>query len=360
MPKILRNLLIDRVASVDKGAGEGVEVVLMKREPTVQKKLTFEQDHKGGVRMWHEPDAEEDKKKKKPTKKSMLTKAIDLLKKSVTDAFVVKPEERDAFIEKTFGEFAEDVQPIAAVHDAVDAAFSTDSEDEDDSGINKQEDDMTKEEAEKLQKQLDEMKVSLDAANDELTFEKMKPEHKEFAKAFPADKKKEFSGKSDADKDKQMSDCKKSANEVPEAVQKVLDEAVKKALDLQKEVDLLKSASESTVLAKRVAEIGLPATDLDTLRKARGGDVEAVKKLEDRIASLTKQVSASSLLKEWGSASGAEGNGTAYEQIQSRAAELQKVDAKLSPMQAFDKAFTDPANKDLVAQYRKETNSPSR
>jgi hypothetical protein len=43
-----------------------------------------------------------------------------------------------------------------------------------------------------------------------------------------------------------------------------------------------------------------------------------------------------------------------YLKLQAKAAELRKSDSKLTEAQAFTKAYVDPANRGLVAQYKRE------
>lgn len=358
MPNILHDLKITRVASVDKGAGEGVEILLSK-EAEVEKKVTLTLGSNGGLKLWHENDSQGGSEplvdKKTPKKaKSAMKKAIEFLKASVESIIGAPEAERPDLINKTFDEFSTDVQPIADVHDAVDAAFSADPTDVEKSGITNEEVDMTKEEMDAIKKQLADLTAEVTKTKDELAFEKLDVKYKEFAKAFPPDKKKEFVGKDDKAKDKDMEDCAKAALEVvPESVKKALSdasEAIKKAAAMEKEVEILKAEKATTELTKRASEIGF--SDVETIRKARAGDLESVKKLEDTIKALNKQVKESGLFKEFGS--GTTQGGSAYDQIKARADELKKVTPTLTDAKAFDKAFTAPENRDLVAQYRRE------
>jgi len=193
-------------------------------------------------------------------------------------------------------------------------------------------------------------------ANADIAFLKMSKEEQEFAKNLSEVDKAKFAAKKPEDRKAEMEDCaKKAAEQVPESVKKALQEAeLLKAAneDMKKRLDALEVVRENEALAKRASEVNL---DVDTLRKARKGDVEAVKKLEDNIIALNKQVKEAGLFKEFGS--GATQGGSAYDQLQARAAEVRKADPKLSPAQAFEKVYSDPANKELVTLYKREKTS---
>jgi hypothetical protein len=103
--------------------------------------------------------------------------------------------------------------------------------------------------------------------------------------------------------------------------------------------------------------MGLKEEDGETMRKAYSGDVEAQKVLDGKIAALNKQIAeldkTGKVFDEFGTTKGKDG-ASAYDQFVAKAADLRKVEPKLSPEQAFTKVFTDPANRELADQHKRE------
>lgn len=375
MVNILRNLRINRVASVDKGAGEGVSVVLMKRDETAEeangdieigKGITFERKADGTTRFWH-ADAESpddntgSNDKKKPAKakskakvskvtSSALTRGLELLQKSVESLFEVTPAERSELLTQTFNEFETHVQSEMTASGEDDPASAAAQEGTDISGVNKGQTDMTEAEVTALKKKLED-------AEYEVLFLKMSPEKQAFAKALPEEARKAFPKKDPKEQDKDMEDCAKKAQEnIPESVQKALEEAaVTKAANeaLAKRVAELEASKETETLAKRAVEIGQTPAFAETLQKARKGDLTAVTKLEDTIKALTAQVKEAGLFKEIGT--DVAKSGSALDQLNAKADELRKADPKLSTVKAFEKVYTAPENQTLVKAYKQET-----
>ena len=278
---------------------------------------------------------------------------VDTLRKSVESLFGGDaPPVAKEFLEKTFNEFTEDASHVVKQGDEgaiTHAANGSDS-------INKGNEDMTDKEMKDLkdkQEAADKACKSAEAEvaklKEELAFAKLSPEHQDYAKKLDEPLRKAWIGKAEAERN---ADVAKAV----ELAKAALPESVRKDLEnisvMRKQLEEITKAQENEALAKRANEIGLGAQHIETLAKARKGDVEAVKKLEDTISALTKQVREAGLFREFGSNSG--GAGSAYEQLQARAQDLRKNDAKLTPQQAFTKAYVDPANKDLVAQYKRE------
>lgn len=380
MPHILRHLKINRVASVDRGAGENVQIVLMKRDSATKaqkaaqmtkdveellKKLTFEHKKDGTTRMWHESDPVEGDDGdipvgqesgagiKRPARKksasSVLHKAIGLLKKSLESIFADAEAEQEELLAKTMKEFETHVQSAVAASDDGKAATEDAPGNGEGGGINKKESDMTEVEVTALKKAL----ADKDA---ELAFLRLSPEEQAYAKGLPDDKKGAFCGKDEkARKEDMAARAKADAEQVPESVKKALVEAdlLKGANEaLAKRVAELEAKDETVALTKRAVEIGLGSADVEMLRKARKGDVEAVKALETKIGALTKQVKEAGLFRELGN--GSTVGGSALDQITAKGEEFRKADSKLSQAQAFEKAYTDPANRELVIAYKRD------
>lgn len=119
------------------------------------------------------------------------------------------------------------------------------------------------------------------------------------------------------------------------------------------EVDLAKAreADEERSFAKRAEEIGCTADFGSTLRKAYAGDAAAQGELETQIQALNKQVDEGALFKTFGSHA-EEGSATA--EFTAKVEEVQKAEPKLTGPQAYSKAYTNPANRDIVKRMNAE------
>jgi hypothetical protein len=135
----------------------------------------------------------------------------------------------------------------------------------------------------------------------ELALAKMSAKHKDFMDNLDGDKKDAFAAKSPDERDDFMS---KNPIEkaLPAAVQKMLDAAKANEVVLK----ALQEKDEAATFAKRATDLGLSAADGDTMRKAYAGDAVAVTKLEQLIKGLTEQVRVGKLFSEFGSRSQAD------------------------------------------------------
>lgn len=216
-----------------------------------------------------------------------------------------------------------------------------------------------------LKKSVDDLTTANKALTANLAVAKMSDAHKDFmdkAEMSDADKEK-FKAMAPGERDDHMS--KHPINKkLPADVQKRLDDADADRATLR----ILKRKDTLATFTKRAVEIGLPENFGEVLMKASDeddGDADDKKKkeerkkafgqLEDHIKGLTAQLKTGGLFKEFGKAGGAATGGTAYEQLQSKAAELRKSDPKLSEAQAFAKAYEDPANRELVTLHKSES-----
>ena len=272
MPRILKDLKITEVSSVDRGAGEGVRVLLMKRDETPST---------GAVEMNPEEI------------KAAIAKAAADAAATATAAFVVELAKRDS--------------QIAVL--------------------------------------------------------KMSPAHKAFYDNCDEATKKAFEGMDDEKRDAHMkaNPFKKAADPV------VTEDLAKRDADIAKvfaenaelrkrldQADLEKAQADFT---KRAAEMGLTQPgDGELMRKAYAGDAVSQKLFEARqqdvVKALSKQVETSKLFSEFGSQQITFGK--AYDSLTALATEVRKGDPKLTPEQAFAKVYTDPANRELVAQHKQE------
>ena len=107
--------------------------------------------------------------------------------------------------------------------------------------------------------------------------------------------------------------------------------------------------------AKRATDIGFGAEFGATLRKAYGGDAAAQADIEKRVKALQTQVEQGGLFSNFGKSSPTEGS--AEEELMAKVAEVQKTNPKLKPAQAYSKAYTDPANADIVKRMKAEASA---
>lgn len=275
MPRILRDLHITEVSSVDKGAGRGVKVLLMKRDGANPGDLA-------------------------------MTK-----------------EELDAAIKKA----AEDAAATAVA--AVSKGFS----------------------------------AELAKRDAEIVLLKMSDTHKSFMSGCDAETQKSFAAMDDKGRDDFMSKnpIKKREDPVVNADLAKRDETITKQAGqidmLQKRLDASDLKDAQAEFKKRASDMGLTADgDGEVMRKAYLGDKDAQvafeKRQVDTRKALAAQVDTSKLFGEFGTAKGAAGD--AYGTMVAKAAELRKSDSKLTEAQAFSKVYEDPANADLVKQYKAE------
>lgn len=278
MPRVLKDLTITEVSSVDIGAGRGVKVLLMKRDGA----------NPGDTQM---------------------TK-----------------EELDAAIAKA----------------AADAAKTATAD------------------ATKL------FTAELAKRDDQIAVLKMSPAHKAFYDGLKDDDaKKAFSAMDDKGKD---AECAKAVHKADTATLEDLakrDEVVatvmKQNETLQKRLDAMDLKEQQTVFVKRAADLGLTAEgDGELMRKAYSGDATAQVAFEKRqseiVKGLTKQVETGVLFKNFGTQHGATG-ADGYGQLMAKAHELQQTAAgkDLTEAQAFTKVYENPANRETVELYKRES-----
>lgn len=188
----------------------------------------------------------------------------------------------------------------------------------------------------------------------EIAVLKMSEKHKGYMdRADMSDKEKSaFMSKSPDERDQHMKD-NPVEKRLPADVQKRLAEADA----LQKRLAALEEKDELAAITKRaVEEYRLPAEFGAVLQKAERGDKEAIAKLGAKIGELTKSrdeaLRVGGVFKEFGTSRGADGD--AMQQLLAKRDELRKLDPSLTQEKAFAKVYADPANRDLVAQEKRE------
>jgi hypothetical protein len=382
-PTLLRRLKINEVSSVDRGAGEDVHVVLMKRddEPMYWEKRDFTQDQRdraaasgaampgGGYPIEDAGDLHDavqafgraknpqatkdhiksraralgltDKLPEEWSKRAGITaRAIEALKRSVAS---ITGRQIEGDLEKTFEQFEDHV--VAEGDSGLD-------------NLNKGDDDMSdeiKKQLEAVTKQLADLTKASDELRAENVLLKMSKEHKDYMDTLSGDAKGKFAAMDPAERDECMAQKRLQA-ELPASVQKALAEAeaVKKVAEEQAvRLAKLEAKDELAGFSKRAVDLGLPEAMGETLMKASRGDAEAFAKVEQTIKGLNEQVAKGGLFNEFGSK--APGAGSAFDTITAKGEELRKSDPKLTKEQAFTKAYEDPNNKDLVVQYKRES-----
>lgn len=311
MPRQLKNLVISEVSSVDRGAGEGVKILLMKREPNDRDDVVIDFDVLRSL------------KKIAPEIAAGIDAAVAKLREEMAD-----PTKAEAAIQK--------------FNDQIAGLIPGNTETT-----------MTKEEIEALvTKAITTATAPLTATitklEGDLAFEKLSPEAREFCKAMSDEDKKKFMGKDKAKQDEEMADAKKRAAGDP--VVKLLTGEVE---DLKKRLAVSDERDAIATFGKRAKDLGLPEAHGEVMRKAYGGDAEAIKKHEDMLKGLAEQVRTGKVFAEFGNSQGG-GTQTSYDQFVAKAAELRKTQPTLTPEQAFDKVYNDPANVALREGHKAE------
>lgn len=440
----MRALRIDEVSAVDRGAGEGVKVVLVKRDdagPPDDKKtqtdpndrdshpgsargLTPTEQRRRAVLAAHERvhGADEkmrsDKRAKAPSDTNLTSEAWSMTKswdEAITDKFVKNAAEADAVkpaeftepmltevseaikalresvgtiiedtslvdkreaIEVTFGQFNSHVQGFvpagvekAMVAAGVFAAAMKETTDVKKSDTDVKKDDMDDDADDKKKGAKDDdadaTKKAAEAAEVAkaaiLAYRKLSDAHRAYVDSDESDMAdadvQKFVAMTDAERDAlvKASPLKDKAEKryakLPEHVRKSIEAgqlAMEKVAKLEEERELIDFGKRATALALPEAEF---AKHLRAIVKAAPEAAEAVLK---ELSARTTQAREAGLFKEFGATGTGAVGGTALEQLESLAAEAKKADTKITKEQAFAKVYADPANRELVAQSKRE------
>lgn len=137
-----------------------------------------------------------------------------------------------------------------------------------------------------------------------------------------------------------------------------LAKALKANRELEQRIEKMESDKALDIAKRDAKDLGLQESDGEMLMKARAGDKDSVKKLEDALRKMREQrdeaARSGGIFKEMGS-NGGGGAKTALDELNALAADLHKREAgKLTLQQAFDKVMSDPANRELVAKESQE------
>lgn len=362
MPKMLTRLRIDEVSSVDHGAGEGVKIMLMKRN----KDKPMATDSKLSKMFSKLFGGSEDNS-------VVIDKSVESLAESISSILADdKVDNHAAAMTKTFEQFSEHLKSTLAAGSAV---VKTEGSNMDLKVLAKAlglADTATEAE---VSKAISDQHAAVTAAttdlkkmNIELCISKANftPAELDFYnKASYDDEEDDTMGDGDP-KGKGKPSKKKAFRLASHSERDTIMKAAEPALPAH----IIKMMDDNAVMAKRLAELeaggslvtltkqateaGLPESEGATIQKALNGDKTAVEKLLGFIKAATEQAKVGGVFKEFGSSSGTGVVNTAYDELTVKAKELQKNDPKMSFPAAFAKVYEDPTNSEIVKRERGE------
>lgn len=372
MARILEKLRIREVSAVDRGAGEGVKVMLMKATDYMLRQQRKEQPMsksftdivKGMLGFGKASVADEI-----ANAGEALAKSID----SILADSALDPTAKSAAIAKSFDQHAAHLNGTipAAIETALSAAGLSASDftkgtpdmaidfkkalglpaDATDEQVTK----ALADQAAAISKQA-ETATALAKVQHELAVSKMSPSHGGFMEKgkMPAGGKEAFAGMSAAERDAHMSKNPLNDNDGDEATNKRIEEEVAKRLasdpavvGMQKRLGDLESEKALMGFQKRAIAMGIGEAQGVTLQKAMGGDATAVEALTKLLEAATNQAREGGVFKEFGG-SGNDGSASPHDEVMAKAHELRKAKPDLSIEQAYAKVYEDPANYELA------------
>ena len=387
MPKILRRLRINEVSSVTRGAGEGVQIMLMKRDDDNDEqeywKREFSSEQResaaesgaalpdGSFPIHNKSDlhnamqaigrAKDPGKAKAHIKRRAkalgLTGELSDAFKSAgwTDFFInlFSPEpdrvaenfdqalaglaesvksiiddaddsDKQDMLAKTFAQFHEHVSPLLG-----DRALPTQPTD-------------------KKEFPMSAILKALGLSQDASEEDALKA-IAEMAKQRPPKKDEEDE---EEEEEEEEEDEEKALKALPAGIRKMIadgQDAIKRVAKLENEAAL-------AAYVKQAIDIGLPESEASTLQKAYSGDKESVDKLLKLTKSSFAAAKQAGVFKEFG-APGNGASGSAFDQFTTLATQYLKdhPSEKLTPEQAFAKVYSDPAHKHLRVQDARES-----
>lgn len=352
MPKMLTRLRIDEVSSVDRGAGEGVKIMLMKRNkdkvmPETKLSKMFSklfggqtEDNSVVIDKSVEGLAESissilaDDKIDDPAE--ALTKTFeqfsDHLKETLTAGpAVIKKEGSDmdlTILKKALGlaDTASEADVTKALADQQAAIVAANA------GLKKMERELRVSKAEFTPAELDFYNKAADGDDDDGDDPKLKAK-----KAFRV-----------ASHPERATIMKTAEPALPSHIQKILEDSEKMA----KRIAELEAGGSLVALTKQATDAGLAESEGVTIQNALKGDKAAIEKLLGFVKSAIETAKVGGVFKEFGSSSGTGVVTSAYDELAAKAKELQKADSKLSFSQAFAKVYEDPNNIEIVKKER--------
>lgn len=191
----------------------------------------------------------------------------------------------------------------------------------------------------------------------DLALAKMSDAHKSYMDGLSGDAKDKFAAKSAPERDQHMKDNPVKKAEVPEAVQKALDQQAETIRKQGAELDELRKREELATFTKRAADLGLNADAAAHLLTINKADPKALEAVEKVIKGLTEQVKTGKVFAEFGTSQGSNAD-TATAKVAAKVAELRKADPKIREDTAIAKIAGDPANRELWEAYKAESRQP--
>lgn len=422
MPNILRRLKIFEVSGVDRGAGEGVKVMLMKRDGTCAGCGGEGGKHKAGCTAKADDDATDTTFKgarnimdwlKRLAERHGLTKADALsfdqaigavqagdyardMLESVGQAMsglrqsvysILEDEavtDKRAMLETTFEQFKAHMQGIvpAEMEKALTAAGLAAGLS---ASLNEGEDAMKPETLAKIRKALN---LKDDAGEDalaeaiikaaggekkddadkiaklenELALSKLSKDENDYCAAVKMSEadKLGFAKKAPAEREAfiKANPAKPIVMELPADVQKRLADGEAALARVAK----LEDATQLAAIEKRVTAWGGTEADAKHIHDIHKVDPKLAEATETRMKALQAQVKTGALFNEVGKSGHAAQGGDAYAQLMAKADELRKTQAGagLTVQQAFAKVYADPANRELVELNKREERERSK
>lgn len=369
MPSVLTNLMIKEVSSVDRGAGEGVKIVLMKKQiedapvpkgfmkslkaafKAMGKPTSTDPDGDGDDDTTCDPDKNPDVLQDMENGSLSLKKSVE----SIIGDEALTPAQKQEKLDETFKQYNEHVSgtvPEAVAKAIIAAGLVAKRDEPGDTTTSKKETTMAdKKTPEQMQEDCEKLQKALDFAN-------LPDAHKAYAieKAMTDVQKAEWMAKTAADREKDMADDKaKKADDMQKNLAPDVIAKLAQFDTMQKTIEDLQKKDQLGAFVAKAVEMGIPGKG-ETLQKAYSGDKTAVDELCGMLKAAVAQVQAAGLFREFGSTVGkADASATAYDAIVAKGEELRKQDPKLSTAQAFAKAYGDPANAALVQKHKEET-----
>jgi hypothetical protein len=362
MPKILTNLRVDEISSVDRGAGEGVKIMLMKRNED-KPMNTDSRLSKMFSRLFGGGD-----------NNTIIDKSVEGLAESISSILADdKVTDPAAALTKTFEQFGDHLKstltagPAVAKKEGSDMDLTVlkkalglaDTATEADVSAamlkNIQGQEATAAEVKKLANDLLIAKAEFTPA--ELEYYSKESNYDDEEKDEEGDGDPKGKGKSKKKKAFRLAShmhreatMKAAEPALPANIQKIMDDNAAMA----KRIADLEAGGNLVALTKQATEAGLPESEGATIQKALSGDKTAVEKLLGFVKSATAAAKAGGVFKEFGTTHGTGVADTPYDKLSELAKGLQKADPKLSFPAAFAKVYEDPANMELVKAERGE------
>lgn len=407
MARILRNLRINDVSSVDVGAGRGVRVVLTKRAAPYNKSLTFGKELPAEVEAYLKREFTQAERDDAAASGAALddgsfpVKTVADLHNAIQAVGRAKDPEKakahikaraaalgatsalpDSWSKRHIPDDSSELlkhanEAIAALDLSVQSILADDAVTEKaaaiaktyrqfhehlaglDGGSQTTESEMTTTVPDALKKLIDEAVAKAVAAKDAeikaisklLNIAKMSEKHQAFHDNLSADAKDKFSEMTPEERDAEMEKTKKRAESDP-----VVKAMQQENADLRKRLEKIEGDSELTIAKSDAKALGMIGEEAgEVLMKARHGDKPAMQKLEAHMVAMTKKLTEAQrtgqIFTEFGktgkaAVTGADG-GSAADELTAKAAEMRKANPNLTEAQAYTKAYLDPANADL-------------